>query len=116
MRIEHCPAAQLASLYQHCVFFICPTLYTGTGITVLYGMRAGARVLAGRVGAIPEVAGNIPLYFNPESVDSIRRAVRRALDEDPKKREQLSKVAPDRTVECTWERCAWKTLSAFKRI
>ena len=115
VRIERCAAAHLASLYQHCDLCICPSLYEASGIAVLQAMRAGARVLTSRVGGIPEVAGDVPLYFNPESVGSLIGGIRRGLKKDEPQLEH--RIAYGRQVAkgYTWEKCAWKTLSAFKR-
>ena len=116
IRIDRFPLAALAGLYQHCDVFISASLYDGTGVTVLEAMRAGASVVAGRVGGIPEVAGNTPLYLNPENVSSIVSTVRRALTESPAERSQRVKTGHAIAVEYTWESCAWKTLAAFKRL
>jgi glycosyltransferase involved in cell wall biosynthesis len=115
IRIESCPTTYLAGLYQHCDVFVQPGIHEGSGITVLEAMRAGAPVATSRTGGVPEVAGDTPIYFNPESLSSIVASIRWAIEESPEQR--LSRVKYGRQVaaEYTWERCAWKTLSAFKR-
>lgn len=115
MRIHQCPVNHLAALYRHSDAYICTSFYEGSASNVLDALRAGARVTAGRVGAIPEVAGNVPLYFNPQSGASMVAAVRRALIETPKEREQFIRAGMHRASEYTWEKCAWKILHAFKR-
>jgi glycosyltransferase involved in cell wall biosynthesis len=115
IRIESCPTTYLAGLYQHCDVFVQPGIHEGSGITALEAMRAGAPVVTSRTGGVPEVAGDTPIYFNPESLSSIVASIRWAMEESPERR--LSRVKYGRQVaaEYTWERCAWKTLSAFKR-
>jgi alpha-1,3-rhamnosyl/mannosyltransferase len=115
IRIEQCPAAYLAGLYQHSDVYVQPSLYEGSGVTVVEAMRAGTPVATSRTGGIPEFAGDTPIYFNPESVSSIVGAVRRAMEEDPQQRTNRVKFGKQVASEFTWERCAWKTLSAFKR-
>ncbi len=115
MRVQRCPAAQLAALYQHCDAFIHPSLYEGSGVTVLEAMRAGAPVVTGRVGGIPEVAGNAPLYCNSESPASIIAAVRRALEFDDEERKRRAKYTAEHAAQFTWEQCAWKTLQALRK-
>ncbi|HNR33575.1 MAG TPA: glycosyltransferase family 1 protein [Candidatus Hydrogenedentes bacterium] len=115
MRIESCPATHLAGLYQHCDVFIQPSLYEGSGVTVLEAMRSGAPVVTSRTGGIAEVAGDTPIYFNPESTHSIIAGIRWALDEQPEQRQARVRYGKQAASEYTWERCAWKTLSAFKR-
>lgn len=116
VRIDRLPAAQLAGLYQHCDLFICPSLYEGSGVTVLEAMKAGARVVTGRVGGITEMVGDPPIFFNPESVDSMVGAIRRGLTEDGEDRKRRIRFGPQIAGEYTWEKCAWQTLSAFRRV
>lgn len=116
VRVDRCPTAHLAGLYQHCDVFLCPSLYEGSGVVVLEAMRAGAPVATSRVGGIPEVAGDIPIYFNPENVGTITGAVRRLLEENPKDRERRIHFGKQLASEFTWENCAWRTLAAFRRV
>jgi glycosyltransferase involved in cell wall biosynthesis len=114
LRIERLPRSLLAGLYQHCDAYICPTLHEGSGMTMLEAMRAGARIISSRVGAIPEVAGDLPIYFNPESPASLVTAVHRALGEDPAERSKLLRSGKQVAAEYTWEKCACKTLLALR--
>lgn len=116
VRIEECSAAHLAGLYQHCDVFVCASLYDGSGVTVLEAMRSGTRVAASLTGSIKEVAGDVPIYFDAENVGSIVKAMRRGISEDPKERERHTHFGRQNASEYTWEKCAWKTLAAFKRI
>lgn len=116
MRIEYCPASHLAGLYQHCDAYIHPSLYEGSGVAILEAMRAGAPVVTSRTGGISEVAGDTPIYFNPESTASIVAGVRWAIEEQPEQRQARVRYGKQAAAEYTWERCAWKTLSAFKKM
>ena len=114
MRIHQCPEYALAGLYQHCDALVCASFYEGAGVTVLEGMRAGAQIVAGRVGAIPEFAGNAPIYCNAQNAGTIAAAMQRALELDPDKRERRAMYMTNAAAEYTWDKCAWKTLQAFR--
>lgn len=116
VRIDHLPASQLAGLYQHCALFICPSLYEGSGVRAIEAMKAGTPVATGRAGGITEVVGDSPIFFNPESVDSMVSAVRRALQETDAERGRRIHFGKQTADEYTWEKCAWKTLTAFRRV
>jgi len=75
IRIERCPDYALAALYQHCDAFVHPAVYEGSAIAVLEAMRAGAEIIAGKTGAIPELAGNAPRYCDTKSAHSIAAAI-----------------------------------------
>lgn len=115
VRIDRLPAEHLAGLYQNCGLYICPSTYDGCGITVLEALKAGACVATGRIGGIPEISGDVPIFFNPESVDSIVGAIRRGLQEDSHKRQERAHFGQQVAAEYTWEKCARQTLNAFRR-
>lgn len=115
VRIDRVGTAQLAGLYQHSDLVICPSLYEGSGVVVLEALKAGARVAVGRVGGITEVAGDAPIFFNPESADSLVGAMRRAVSEGPADRARRLRSAKQATHAFTWENTALQTLSAFRR-
>lgn len=114
LRVHCCPAAQLAGFYQHCAAFVSPSLYEGSGVTVLEAMRAGAPIVCGRLGGIPEVAGNAPIYCTPDNAVSLLEATRRALAFDESQRALRAKYTASHAAEFTWEKCAWQTLLAFR--
>lgn len=116
VRIDRVPVPTLAGLYQHSEAFLCPVLYEGSGVTVLEAMKSGTSVVAGRIGAIPEVAGNVPIYCNVEDVGSMVAAIRRCLLETADERDARARFGRQHADRYTWKDCAWKTLSAFKRV
>ncbi len=116
VRIDRLGTTQLAGLYQHSDLVICPSRYEGSGVLVLEALKAGARVAVGRVGGIPEVAGDAPIFFNPESVDSLVGAMRRAVEEGEADRARRLRSAKQVTHDFTWENTALQTLSAFRRV
>jgi glycosyltransferase involved in cell wall biosynthesis len=116
LRVHQCPVPQRAGLLQHSDAYISASLHEGACITILEAMRAGARIIAPRVGGVPEIASSLPIFYNHESVASLIGAVRRALQEEKTERARQIAFARSRAREYTWERCAWATLSAFKKV
>lgn len=116
LRIEHAGWDRLGALYQHADLFLHAATYDGCGLAVLEAMAAGAPIACGRVGALPEIAGNVPYYFNAESVDSMVGVIRRALTEDAEARKKRIQSGRKGSAEFTWEATAWKVLHALKRL
>lgn len=114
-RIDRLGTTQLAGLYQHCDFYVCPSLYEGAGITVLEAFAGQALVCAGKVGGIAEVGGDSPIYFNPESVDSMIGVLKRAVSVEAPESRRRVQAGKQQLIDQTWENCASKTLSAFRR-
>jgi len=72
----------LPRLYAGATALICPSLVEGFGLPVLEAMACGTPVVCARAGALPEVAGDAALYFDPMSVAETADALGRiAADE-----------------------------------
>ena len=63
--------ADLEGLYACAACFVCPSLSEGFGLPVLEAMRRGVPVACSNVSALPEVAGDAALYFDPLDVGGI---------------------------------------------
>lgn len=82
---------------------------------LLEGMAAGLPMACSRMGPMPEVLGDAGVYFDPENVDSIARALRKLIA-DPDLRAQLAQAAFDRAQVFSWRRCADETFEFMARI
>jgi glycosyltransferase involved in cell wall biosynthesis len=65
------PDADLRALYEGASAFVFPSLYEGFGIPPLEAMQLGVPVLCARSGAMPEVLGTAPMWFNPREIGSM---------------------------------------------
>ncbi|MCR5028019.1 MAG: glycosyltransferase [Fibrobacter sp.] len=65
--------AELDSLYANAYAFIYPSLNEGFGYPPLEAMRYKVPVIASNAASIPEVCGNAALYFNPTSIEEIKK-------------------------------------------
>jgi glycosyltransferase involved in cell wall biosynthesis len=64
---------------------------------------------------MPEICGDAAIYFDPESVNSIKSAIERVLlDKDLKKR--LSNIGLERSKEFFWDISARKTLEIYEEV
>lgn len=109
------PPADLPALYAGAACFVFPSLYEGFGLPVLEAMAAGAPVVASRVGAIPEVAGDAALLVDAGRPAEIADAVARVLAEAGL-RERLVARGRARAREFTWERVARQTLAVYQAV
>ena len=79
--IEHPDDADLAALYQGCLFTVFPSLYEGWGLPVTESLAFGKPCLAANATSLPEAGGRLARYFDPESVPDTVQALRRVLDD-----------------------------------
>lgn len=105
----------LKKLYECAMVFIFPSLYEGFGIPVLEAMSAGCSVALSNASSFPEVAGELGLYFDPESESSISATVLRAIDAY-----ENGNVKRSELISCashfTWKKTYMDTLLSYKSM
>jgi alpha-1,3-rhamnosyl/mannosyltransferase len=105
----------LAAVYNGARALVFPSLYEGFGLPPLEMMACGGAVLASTAGALVETVGTRAHLVEPEDSDAWRVALLRILREDDwwlALREGVTEVARP----YTWERCAARTLRAYRHI
>jgi glycosyltransferase involved in cell wall biosynthesis len=104
--VEH---EDLPALYSLASCFAFPSFYEGFGLVLLEAMACGCPAVASRGGAVPEVAGDAAMLFDPHSVDEIAACLERMLT-DPDLRADHVQRGLVRARQFTWDRCAEETL------
>ncbi len=101
----------LLRLYQNarCLFF--PSLYEGFGLPILEGLACGLPVASSNTSSLPEVGGDLAIYFDPynieEMADGLHQALQAPIDyESRRKRYEYSR-------RFSWQDTALATLKAF---
>lgn len=90
-----------------------PSIYEGFGLPALEACATGVPVVAGRVGSLPEVLEDIPLWCNPFEVNSIAEAIENALARN--RTDDLPSRARSLAAKFTWERTADLTVLAYQK-
>ena len=108
------PAPDLEGLYRAATCVVIPSLYEGFGLPVLEAMARGVPVACSNRSALPEVAGDAALLFDPEDVEAIRTATERLLT-DAALADSLRTAGRQRAALFTWERTAELTVESYRR-
>jgi alpha-1,3-rhamnosyl/mannosyltransferase len=109
------PETDLPALYTGATVFVFPSLYEGFGLPVLEAMACGIPVACANTSALPEVAGDAALLFDPNVVDSVAQALSQLL-EDPELRAHLIRQGLRRAAQFSWDRTARETLNQYRGL
>jgi glycosyltransferase involved in cell wall biosynthesis len=104
--------ADLEGLYRACACFALPTAIEGFGLPVLEAMGRGAPVACSKLSALPEVAGDAALYFDPYDQADVTRALARLLA-DPQLRDRIAAAGRRQAERFSWRRTAEETLATY---
>jgi len=109
------PDRVLAGLYAYAEVFVFPSLYEGFGIPVLEAFLYGSAVACSKVAALPEIAGDAALYFDPNNIEDMASVLDYLLTHE-EERKLLVARGKERVALFTWEETARKTLDVYKRV
>jgi glycosyltransferase involved in cell wall biosynthesis len=73
--------AELAALYEGCLFTVFPSLFEGWGLPVSESLGRGQPCLTSDRTSLPESGGALARYFDPENLDDAYDAVRAVIDD-----------------------------------
>ena len=101
----------LVELYQkaRCLFF--PSLYEGFGLPVLEGLACGLPVASSNSSSLPEVGGDLAIYFDPYNVEQMADCLYAALNAPTDYQSKLERYAYSKKF--SWQKTARATLEAF---
>lgn len=77
---------ELNYLYSNAQFFFFPSLYEGFGIPPLEAMMSGCAVVASNMSSIPEVVGDSGIFFDPNSIESLKDSLCQVMNKDVRDR------------------------------
>ncbi len=103
------------ALYQNAEMFVYPSLYEGFGLQALEAMAHHVPVAVSNVAALPEIAGDAAIRFDPESAESIAEALSNVLT-DQELRETLIERGNARLRHFSWQETARKTVEIYQSV
>lgn len=93
--------------------FVMPSLQEGFGAPLLEAMAYGAPVVSSNAGSLPELGGDLAIYFDPEDVAGMADAIERRLAMPFSQAERAK--AQDHASAFTWDRTAAGIMAGLRR-
>ena len=106
--------ADLEGLYEAAACFVLASKLEGFGLPIVEAMQHGVPVACSNVSALPEVAGDAALLFDPLDDSAIAAAIDRLLA-DGELVAELVRRGRERCAQLTWEQTARATLASYRR-
>jgi len=100
--VENLEDAELAGLYEGCLFTAFPSFYEGWGLPVTESLGFGRPAIVSNASSIPEAGGSLAEYFDPEDGNEAYRVIRAAIEDRQGLAEWTARVRHEfRRVEWT---------------
>lgn len=109
------PDADVDALMKRTSLFVFPSLYEGFGLPILDAQDAGVPIACSNVAALPEVAGDGAILFDPLSVEDMAAKLKRALL-DADLRESLVRNGRENVGRFSWDKAARETMSIYRKV
>jgi glycosyltransferase involved in cell wall biosynthesis len=107
--------AVVGELYRKADAFLFPSLKEGFGLPILEAYYHGTPLIAARAPAIPEVAGDGALYFDPLDVDSITEAILQFYA-NPLLGAEMVERGRQRLKQFSWAKAAAETVAVYRTV
>jgi len=106
--------AELNTLYSRAKAFIYPSYYEGFGLPLLEAMQHGVPVLSSDSSSLPEVGGDIALYFS--SSEELSSLMNKCITLSDSERIDLKRRGKNHASKFAWEKTAEKTIQLLVKI
>lgn len=104
------------SLVKSARVFVLPSFWEGFGIDVLNAYALGVPAIVSDRGSLPEVAGGVGIYVNPDIPTDIAGAIERVLLMSDKEYNKLSERCKLQAKKFSWEKTAIETLKIITHV
>jgi glycosyltransferase involved in cell wall biosynthesis len=113
--LDYLPLQDLRALYHLATMLVLPSLSEGFGLPVVEAMTSGLPCALSHAQALPEIAQEAALYFDPENTEEMAQTIGRML-EDEDLRTDLIKRGRRRARDFSWRKTAEETLRFYTSL
>jgi len=104
---------ELLWLYQNSLAFIYVSFYEGFGLPILEALSVGKAVISSSASSMPEVGGDVAVYCDPHSIESISDAIEKVVNNN-EFRYKMELMAPKQAMKFSYAKAAKETLEIYK--
>lgn len=115
IHIPQCPREDLIDIYNGAQVFVHPSLAETCSFPLLEALALGKPIAAARAAALPEMAADGAIYFDPHNVEDMVQSIDRLLV-DERFREGLRVRALNRASFFSWDETARRTMKVIDEV
>jgi glycosyltransferase involved in cell wall biosynthesis len=115
VRLGYLDAENLASIYQSAFGYIFPSLNEGFGLPVLEAFNAGLPLICSNNSALPEVAGEAAMFFDPHNASQLADYMQQIIS-DPMLKQDLIDKGKKQLRQYSWTMAASETQAAIAQL
>ena len=112
--LRFAPNSEIVLWYRNAICLVFPSLYEGFGLPLLEAFNCGCPVATSNTSSLPEVGGEAAVYFDPESIDSIRDIVGELLTSTEQRKDLVGKGF-SQASDFSWSGTAEKTIQVYQK-
>ncbi len=106
----------LIDYYRYCDLFIGPSVYEGFFLPLLEAMACGAPVAAARCASLPQVGGDVPVWFDPKNIASFADTLRQCLSRTDEDLRCVRESGLKRAHELSWSKTGAGIMRVLEKL
>lgn len=115
LRLLEAATADLPAIYRGALCFVNPSAWESFSFQLLEAMASGTPVISSNRAAMPEIAGDAALYFDPDDVDGLRRLLEQTVG-DVRLLDDLRARGLRRAKQFSWTQTAAETVAIYRSL
>ena len=108
------PHESFSKLYAAATACVFPAVNEGVGLPIIEAMASGIPVLSSSSGALKEIGGDVPLYFDSDNIDEIAVLLQKIVDDEDLYKQKVSEGL-EWSRHYNWEDTVSQTLKLIKQ-
>lgn len=109
------PDEDLSAVYAAATVMVMPSVYEGFGLPILEAMACGTPVASSNAASLPELGGDVPLYFDPNDTDAMIEAIGRVVG-DNRLQQTMREQGPIQAARFNWNTAARQTAQLYNQF
>jgi glycosyltransferase involved in cell wall biosynthesis len=115
LRIGFIPDEDLVAIYNLAIVYCFPSFYEGFSLTILEAMACGTPVVASKIQAHTEIAGNAAFFVDPKDPKEIGSGIKKII-EDESLRKMLIENGLAKANDYSWAKVAKETYTVYEKV